>query len=441
MKEIHPADPLLSKLLPKAKPLPGVVYVPSLYAYAFECDGEKYVFNTLTKQCFKTVLPEKASAGEGFDDLIGNYFLVPEGKDECAFYESISAMMRLYTKRKEPLGYVILPTLRCNARCVYCYEEGRPQDNMSRETAEAVLRFILDNRGNKKVGLNWFGGEPLLRQDIIDFISAGLKDAGVEYSSVIVSNGSLITPAVIEKMLGLWRTRRIQISMDGAEADYIARKRYYTDADQYHTVIRNISLLSEAGITVSLRINADEENWPRVPEYLDDLTRLVAHKENVLVYFSPLMAVRAGENDLDFWKKVISAAHLIDEAGFRPLAYTEAGMRFRVTRCMADSGAMVITPDGGLYPCEHCPEGSRFGDVFNGVTDEAARREFCRTDRTREMCRNCPMLPDCTSLASCPWVDAHCREAHEMLALNTLRRMVRRVGKEDEAPDANDYMC
>ena len=50
--------------------------------------------------------------------------------------------------------------------------------------------------------------------------------------------------------------------MDGAEPDYIARKRYYTARDQYHTVMEAVSRMSEAGIRVVIRCNVDEENWP-----------------------------------------------------------------------------------------------------------------------------------------------------------------------------------
>lgn len=104
----------------------------------------------------------------------------------------------------------------------------------------------------------------------------------------------------------------------------------------------------------------------------------------------------------------------------------------------ADGSGVAIGPDGSLYLCEHCPPESRFGDIWHGVTDEKSRYEFCRTDRTREKCRTCPFLPDCTSFASCPVQDHDCRKVHELLKMNFLRRLVDNTDKgsgiEEEIP-------
>lgn len=100
MIEIRRPDAALIKILPPVKPQPGTKYIPSQFALPFEHNGKRYVFNTLTKQCLETVLPESAAAGEGFDELITAQFLVPENKDECAYYNQISALMRVYGKKE-----------------------------------------------------------------------------------------------------------------------------------------------------------------------------------------------------------------------------------------------------------------------------------------------------------------------------------------------------
>ena len=97
---------------------------------------------------------------------------------------------------------------------------------------------------------------------------------------------------------------------------------------------------------------------------------------------------------------------------------------FRVNHCMADSASVVICPDGVLSPCEHLQQSVGFGDVWHGTTDESARREFCRTDRIREKCRNCVFLPDCTVFASCPIQDSDCKELRKLMSIDTLKRKI-----------------
>lgn len=428
--EIHKMDASLKKLLPPEKIRAGIKYIPSQFALPFEHNEKQYVFNTLTKQCLKTELPESAAAGEEYDPLIEGRFLVPENKDECAYYNSVTSILRTYRRKKGIKTYTILPTLRCNARCTYCYEQGREQGTMTPEIVEQTIRFILDTRRADKVNFTWFGGEPLLGEETIDRICEGMRQAGASYSSFVVSNGSLITPRVAAKMKEIWNVKKIQISVDGAESDYIRRKRYASYHDYYHAVMKSVGELSEAGIHVSVRCNVDENNWERIQEFVNDMAAGVLHKSNVTIYFSPLDYVRAGENDLAMWKKIVEARSIVESAGFHTFTMHSNGLELRVHHCMADAGSVVITPDGGLYACEHCTPESRFGDIWNGVTDEPARYAFCRTDRTREKCRACTYLPICTNFAACPAVDAHCREMMRMITVDMLKRLVDKKGIE-----------
>ena len=438
MKEICKADRTLARILPPVQLEPDSVYVPSQFTLSFACKGKRYLYNTLTRQCLEADLPSRCKAGEGYDELIRGLFLVPEGKDECGFYNSVSSLLRIYGHKEGRKGYTILPSLACNARCVYCYEEGMKPVTMNPETAEQTIRYILDTHQGDRVSLGWFGGEPLLCPDLIDRICGGLREAGLAFKSTMITNGSLITPEIIHKMKDQWNLRAVQISMDGAESDYFARKRYSRYCDEYHRVLSSVNEMAEAGIRISIRCNVDEENWDRIPDFLEDVKNIIIHKEKVRLYFAPLYGARLEDRGLELWKKVIAGRKMIEAAGFpsKPLVFEKNG--YRVSHCMADGSGVAIGPDGSLYPCEHCPPESRFGDIWNGVTDEKARYEFCRTDRTREKCRTCPFLPDCTSFAACPVQDRDCRKVHELLKMNFLRRLVDNADKgssvEEEIP-------
>lgn len=69
--------------------------------------------------------------------------------------------------------HIIVPTLRCNLRCVYCQAAAMSGDNyetdMNTDTASAVVETIFD-APTKLLSIEFQGGEPLLNWDTVKFI-------------------------------------------------------------------------------------------------------------------------------------------------------------------------------------------------------------------------------------------------------------------------------
>ncbi len=418
MRELRKADPLLEKILPPPRPDVTVPYVRSVYALPM-AEGGRLWFSTLTRRVAEldAPMPERVPAGEALRegetaDLIRGGFLVPEGKDESAHYMDLFRILHALTAEKGVKGYTILPTTVCNARCVYCFEEGRRQVTMTRELTEQTIRYIMNTRRSGETELHWFGGEPLAAAHVIDTISGALTGAGVPFTGDITTNGSLIDAETADRMAGPWRIRHAQVSMDGDEADYTARKRYLGGNGQYRAVLRAVRMLAEREIRVSVRCNVDEANLETVPAFLADLAEAAPDRRNIMVYLSPLNAARSGNRGAEIWRGIAEARQMIRDAGFGGTDSRFTFGNLRNFHCMADLGSVVIAPDGRLYSCEHCPPESCFGTVADGGQDPAERERFCRTDRLREKCRGCPFLPVCTPFASCPVQEEQCREIH-----------------------------
>lgn len=442
MKEIRKTEYRLKQLLTPQKAEKGIEYVPSQFALPFTHGDRQYVFHTLTKQCVEEALPSFCEAGEGYDELIANYFLVPRGKDENAFYQSILGLMRLFHQEEKKCGFTVLPTFACNARCVYCYQEGTAPVSMTPEIEEQTVRYLLENRDpDRPLYIKWYGGEPLLGEKTIDRISQALCDAGVDYRCNMISNGSLITPAIVEKMTSLWHLESIQLSMDGAEEDYRRRKCYPPGHDEYHDVLHAISLLQDAGIRVSVRCNVDEGNWSRIPQFLEDLRTFVPGWKKVPFYFAPLFEVRGKEGVLDMWEKIISQHPSIRAEGFK--TFLEGGGRFdyRFYRCVGDGGSLIITPDGNLYCCEHFPEGAKVGDIWNGITEPKTWGCFCHADGVPDECMGCAFLPICIPLAVCPLINRDCREVNRRILLADLRFELDAALQEETSGEETASAC
>ena len=418
-------------------------YRLSRFAIPFEYCEKPYLFNMLTKQCFKLDSPitdeasfERAEIEESaaLGTLADGYFLVPEGTDENGFYLSLSSMLRAYFRQTGYTTYTVLPTLACNARCVYCYEEGSKPVRMTEKTADETVDFIVRTRKkDSPILLSWFGGEPLLGESVIDRITKGLRENGVEFYSTIVTNGSLIDSRLIEKMKDEWNLKSAQVSIDGLEADYISRKRYYHYENTFEKVLENIDALSGAGINVNLRCNIDTENVKDMPEVIRMLSGKIKNKDNITLYFAALNQVRASDDCFSINTMIEEAKPLIAEAGFKFQPRPRPGMSFRVFRCMADriTANVVIAPDGSLSPCLESNSATVYGNITEGITNRSIYEKYAGTGPVREKCADCPYLPDCTAFANCPVVDRHCREIRKENIMHALYDMAERADKAD----------
>ena len=64
---------------------------------------------------------------------------------------------------------------------------------MTFETADAVVHYIEENWNGELFNVTWFGGEPLLATDIIDYISEQMAQKNIHYIFNIKINGEFYT--------------------------------------------------------------------------------------------------------------------------------------------------------------------------------------------------------------------------------------------------------
>jgi MoaA/NifB/PqqE/SkfB family radical SAM enzyme len=104
----------------------------------------------------------------------------------------------------------VMVTQNCNYKCVMCsFWHARTTDELSLEEVSGLLRDM------RRVGIrqvNFTGGEPLLRDDLVDIISAARREAFEMIQ--VTTNGSLATEKRLESLVDAG-VRRIAISCDG----------------------------------------------------------------------------------------------------------------------------------------------------------------------------------------------------------------------------------
>ena len=384
----------------------------------FEYNGVKLMKNTLTGEIV-SLTDEEFAAPEKVLELAKRRFVVPEDYDETAQYLQVVDLIRITQPESKGLKtYTILPTTACNARCVYCYEEGYPVKTMTKETADKLVDFICETRQEDEITLSWFGGEPTVCADTISRVCSGLESRGVPFKSRLITNASLITKPLAQEMKKVWHLKKVQVSLDGSRHNYMARKQYIDPVKHnYDTVMAAIRYLADEGINIQLRVNFDKENLTDMQSFIDEMEMLFGKYDNVKMYLYMLFQQQHQSDCLDVYKEYYE---LLSNNYDKKVFNKQSGKsEFRTNYCMADSldKSIVIDPLGAFYNCEHLPGNENsWGNIFDGVTDQKRFDELCSPSDVDKKCVGCAFLPQCTRFyrAHCPNSFDYCIEQNKM---------------------------
>jgi len=121
-------------------------------------------------------------------------------------------------------------TERCNLACRYCYVRRRrhpdPVD-CTTDLCERFVAFALRESG-ERVKITFFGGEPLLRPDLIGHTVARGRQAAARHGAKTIGFHLVTNGTLLDDETGLHRRRGIglEVSLDGPEEIHDANRRY-----------------------------------------------------------------------------------------------------------------------------------------------------------------------------------------------------------------------
>lgn len=428
------------------------LYRASGFVYSYAEKGIYLLRNTLTGQVAKLTENEckafeqltKKSVSYTYvsenelTELVKLRFIVENDYSEAAQYKQVIEILNMMSRKKPGLkAYTILPTTGCNARCIYCYEQGIKTVTMTRKTADRLIEYICETRRDDEIKLSWFGGEPLLGHETITYICQALRDRGVPFRSEMVTNASIMTREMASTAKTLWNLKKMQISLDGMPEDYEKRKNYYLpDRHNHETVIRAIHYLADECIEIELRVNFDRENISRIKNYLDFLKAEFGKYENIYVYLSLLLQEKYSDKCVELYHEMFELQNYMRRIGLRQSSKEKKKLHIKMNYCMADSmdSSIVIDPQGNFYHCEHLPENKSWGNIFDGCTDKELYEKLKKPALIDEKCESCTFLPYCTPFYKhgCPgWFD-HCAQYMGMKTEYSLSSIISSLNKETQ---------
>lgn len=280
-------------------------------------------------------------------------------------------------------------THACNLRCVMCYNVALDRPALTTAECIDVLEQLAD-AGTLRLTLT--GGEILTRSD---FFVIAERARALGFALDLKTNGTLITPAVADRIAGL-APGRVDISLLGARPatfDAVAGGR-----NVYERVLRGVELLQERGVRVKLNTLLLALNVAEQQEMIDLALALGASHEQVFKV-SP-----SDDGGLEGVGQQLSREQMADvlcadRTPFAPRQLSGGGRT-----CSVGLSSCLISPYGTVYPCIELriPAGDLREQRFSEIWSEGA---IFRELRARHTVGN---LPDCRDCAISSYCEGRC---------------------------------
>jgi len=202
------------------------------------------------------------------------------------------------------LNLILFPTEHCNFRCTYCYEDYK----IGRMIPEVVsgIKKLLHHRYKtlKSLEISWFGGEPLLAQDVIFEISETIlslqeQNPNLSYVANITTNGYFLSKQVAEKLIDS-RISLYQISLDGDQAVHDTTRVLSSGKGTFDVIMSNLLALKEidAEFIVLIRIHYQKSTYVKLKSLINTLNDQFGGDLRFQFYFKSVDRL-GGENDED----------------------------------------------------------------------------------------------------------------------------------------------
>ena len=300
----------------------------------------------------------------------------------------------------------VWPTSKCNARCYFCFEKGIRGMDMTPDVADDVIKYIGNSIfDGDKIEFEWFGGEPLLRPDIIDRIITGLKPICQKKNCTIsngmlITNGRCITKELIYKMKNEWNITSVQISMEGCFSDYNQIKDFI-EPDKYDflKIISNVRLLVDSKIHVSFRMNYDTHNFESLVNLIEYMHDNFSNYDDIYYYVYPVWSSSDSGYPDAFESKtvadhnILKLFELLVEYGMND-PHSLARLGYKVGPCKACcKDSFVILPDGKISKCSEAYM-QIIGNIREGIQDYDTYNSWVNYDPGTK-CKQCKYLPLC----------------------------------------------
>ncbi|NTW33466.1 MAG: radical SAM protein [Bacteroidetes bacterium] len=272
----------------------------------------------------------------------------------------------------------------CNLRCTYCYlQSGEKKGN--KIFTKSIFDCFFDKykktiNKDKKINISFWGGEPLINFDLIEYIVTKFSSfKGINF--LVVTNGTLIN-----KKIALFcksNNVRLQISLDGNEKTHNSLRKDKKGRATYDKILSNIELCKSLGTEYSILTNltkVSENPSSIIKEYHDK--RIKSPYFNVVnpttsenyKYLYPLDSKHVVADLIADFKKNFKYDIKKALLDYPNILYSIKRLfaSNQRTSCGLDKSRIAIKYDGTIYPCRRMIDRPDMciGNVWDGITEK-----------------------------------------------------------------------
>lgn len=347
-------------------------------------------------------------------------------EDSDAEREQMRGLIERVNSQLRHFKVMAVLNLDCNLDCGYCFEgEFRCGRYMAEATADLLVETLVLERISQgwDVTVSFYGGEPLLSQDLIQRISAPLLAAagkhGVKYGFSLVTNGTLLDRDMVTRLLPLG-LKGAKFTLDGPREIHDGQRPYASGAGSFDTVVNNLAGICDL-IPIQLGGNFRQENYREFPRLLDQLPSYgITPDKLATVIFTPVVS-GAGCSDHASECSFSNEPWLMEALPYlreETLARGYSPPKLKLSACMVELGDnLVVDCEGNFYKCPAFMgwEGMSVGSLSERLKEYGASHGIGNWQI--DACLDCCYLPLCfggcrfvTKLRGAELTEVDCRK-------------------------------
>lgn len=284
-----------------------------------------------------------------------------------------------------PRALVLPIASSCNLKCPYCFAQTNQGTfnftDYSQEDIDKLLIQLKEYAKVEPVTLIFFGGEPLVKFDIIQYTVNQIKEhyKDCKYSFSITTNGTLLNK---ERVLFLRDNNfAVLVSMDGYDNDYNHRH-FRNGKSSVARVLRNIDILKDLRVPFEIRATLTSDN-PYIYQTWQFFEQLQVPFAIVFAYPSEntsnsdlntfsndvcMSRIRTDfQNLLEYYAQKIKNSEPIYDTTFKTISDIIEHRTHRKRICAAGNSYFTVMSNGNIYACAHLMNNPEYiiGKGFN----------------------------------------------------------------------------